>query len=48
MSSIVTLDLPLAGRLRTYFWEHPEWWTRVLCGAAWALMLFHGWQDPGA
>lgn len=30
--------LPSAGLRRLFYW-HPEWWTLLLCGAAWSLLF---------
>jgi len=34
-------------RLRQFLWRHPEWWTVLLCGAAWVTLLAAGWQHAG-
>lgn len=36
-----------ASELQYFFWQHPQWWSVVLSGAAWAVMLFHGWPHTG-
>jgi hypothetical protein len=36
-----------AASLQYFFWLHPEWWSELLCGLAWAAMLFHAWQHAG-
>ena len=28
-------------------WRYPEWWTVLLCGAAWVTLLAAGWQHSG-
>lgn len=33
--------------LRQLLWRNPEWWTVLLCLAAWALMLATGWHRTG-
>jgi hypothetical protein len=35
---------PTSAALRYFFWRHPEWWTRVLCGLAWIVILVHAAQ----
>ena len=36
-----------AGSREYFFWLHPEWWCKALCGFAWVVMLIHGWQHAG-
>ena len=33
--------------LQYFFWAHPEWWTAILCGIAWIVMLLHAAQTAG-
>jgi predicted metal-binding membrane protein len=36
---------PAAESLQYFFWLHPEWWSRAVCGIAWVVMLVHGWRN---
>jgi predicted metal-binding membrane protein len=38
----------LSGRVREFFWAHPEWWCVAVSAAAWAAMLQHGLHGHGA
>jgi predicted metal-binding membrane protein len=42
--SLSITRISVARRTQLFFWLHPEWWTVVLSGFAWAAMLFHGWR----
>lgn len=45
MNSILNYaNKPRASSLQYFFWLHPEWWSKALCGLAWVVMLGHGWQ----
>lgn len=37
----------MKARLHQFLWRHPEWWTVLLCGAAWVALLAAGWQHSG-
>ena len=48
MSSILIYTrLPFGSSLQHFFWLHPEWWCRVLCSIAWAVLLLQSWQHVG-
>ena len=47
MSSTLTYPRQSAAALQYFFWLHPEWWAKALCGVAWVVMLLHAWRHAG-
>jgi hypothetical protein len=46
-STFTNARVRMASAMQYFFWLHPEWWSRALCGLAWALMLLQGWRHAG-